>query len=114
MRVARWSKVRITTQHHVRATRLRDDLWLNQCGEFFGVTISVRTILEGVSRTRMQIDLCRTGREMAKESIEPRSRHRAGPGKAKNAIWRTQSGPPYAAGKQPCPGRNVSKTWLDA
>src|SRR6516164_5263397 len=114
MRVGRWSKVRITAQHHVRATCLRDDLWVNQCGEFVGVTISVCAIFEGVSCTRMQIDLCRTGREMAKESDEPRSRHRARPGKAKDPIWRMQSGPPYAAGKQPCPGRNVSKTWLDA
>src|SRR5580704_8993592 len=73
-----WSKIRIAAQRHVGPTCQRDDVGINQGGKFVGVAITVRTIFETVSCSRMQVDLCRTGGQMANESAEPRGRHRAG------------------------------------
>src|SRR6516162_11791755 len=55
----------------------------------------------------MELDFRRAGSEIAKKTFEPRSRHRARPGEAKNPIRRPQSGAPCAARQQPRPGCDV-------
>jgi len=76
----RRSAVRVPAQRHVRAPGRGDDGSVDQRRELVGIAIPWRTIHEAVARRWMKIDLRGAGGQMAKQAIEPRSRHRARPG----------------------------------